>query len=349
MNSFTKTVLGCQRDESGVQPLLALITDEITSNKYSRISACAAYASYRGVVLVRTALSSAGIPKFRWLLGLDDCITDPQAIKVAWGTHNAETRVVAKVSGRRFHAKAYLLDRSPNESASLIVGSANLTGAALTRNCEGYVLVRAETKEEVTSLQTYWDLFWRMGEPLTQELVSQYEEKYSRGRFHAPEIEEESSDAVRTSKTVRLAKESLHSSRLAWIELGFNTGGGGQLDIVKKLSTFLGLPTKYGEGTTVYLVFNSPQGERRFQVTFTKGMWRFMNLQQGFRQRLRPDLTKPSPYVLVISREEKGEAASLSLQRVGSKVIKQMIEESRKNGFVDSSVSGPSGRLFGWY
>src|SRR5713226_5857167 len=109
MNSLVNIVLGCQRPEKGIKPLLSLMTDEITSNKYTRISACAAYASYRGVVLVRTALSSAGTPKFRWLFGLDDCITDPQAIRVAAGTHNAETRIVAVIPGRRFHAKAYLL------------------------------------------------------------------------------------------------------------------------------------------------------------------------------------------------------------------------------------------------
>ena len=242
MNSLVNIVLGCQRPEKGIKPLLSLMTDEITSNKYTRISACAAYASYRGVVLVRTALSSAGTPKFRWLFGLDDCITDPQAIRVAAGTHNAETRIVAVIPGRRFHAKAYLLDHSANESASLVIGSANLTEAALTRNCEAYVLVRGETKEEVNALQRYWDLLWGMGEPATKEIVVQYEEKYSRKGFHPPEIEQESSATVPTSKTAKLVKQSLHSSRLAWIELGYNTGGGNQLDIVKKLAPFLGLP-----------------------------------------------------------------------------------------------------------
>src|SRR2546428_9020949 len=135
MSNFTELVLGCQTYEKGIKSLLSLITEEITSNEHTRISACAAYASYRGVVLVRTALSAAGKPEFRWLLGLDDCITDPQAIKVAAGTHNAETRIVPVVSGRRFHAKAYLLDNSSKESASLIIGSANLTQAALTKNC----------------------------------------------------------------------------------------------------------------------------------------------------------------------------------------------------------------------
>jgi len=349
MNSFTNIVLGCQRQEQGIKPLLSLITEEITSKKYTRISACAAYASFRGVVLVRTALSRAETPRFRWLFGLDDYITDPQALKVAAGTYHAQTRTVAVAPGRRFHAKVYLLDNSDTECASLIVGSANLTAAALTKNCEGYVLVRAETAEEVVTLRNYWELFWRMGVPSTKDLVSQYEEKYKTRQFHEPEVEEERSDKPRTSKTAKLVKESLRSSRLAWIEFGSNTGGGGQLDIVKKLMPFLELPTNYGEGTTVYRTFNSPLGQKRFQITFTKGMWRFMNLQQGFRRRLRPDLNKPSPYVLVISRGEEGADASLKVQPFRSKDTELMIQESKKNGFVDASVQGPSGRLFGWY
>jgi HKD family nuclease len=242
MKDFTDLVLGCQTYEKGIKSLLSVITDEITTNKYTRISACAAYASYRGVVLVRTALSSGGTPDFRWLFGLDDYITDPQAIKVAAGTRNAETRIVAVTPGRRFHAKAYLLDSSVNESASLIIGSANLTEAALTKNCEGYVLVRGESSQEVRALQRYWELLWRMGAAATKDIVSQYEEKHNRRPFQSLEVEEETSTVAHTSKSAKLVKQSLQSSRLAWIELGYNTGGGNQLDIVKKWAPFLGLP-----------------------------------------------------------------------------------------------------------
>src|SRR5882724_1952473 len=127
MNDFANIVLGCQTYEKGIKSLLSLITEEITSNQYTQISACAAYASYRGVVLARTAISSAGAPKFRWLFGLNDYITDPQAIYVASGMKNAETRIVAVTPGRRFHSKAYLLDSSAKQSATLIIGSPNLT------------------------------------------------------------------------------------------------------------------------------------------------------------------------------------------------------------------------------
>lgn len=68
MNDFADILLGCQTYEKGIKSLLSLITEEITANEYTRISACAAYASYRGVVLVRTTLSATGTPEFRWFL-----------------------------------------------------------------------------------------------------------------------------------------------------------------------------------------------------------------------------------------------------------------------------------------
>lgn len=349
MNDSLDIVLGRQSYEKGIKPLLSLITDEITSYEYTRISACAAYASCRGVVLVRTALSGAGTPQFRWLFGLDDCITDPQAIYVASGMKNAETRTVAVIAGRRFHAKAYLLDLSARQSATLIVGSPNLTEAALTKNCEGFVLVRAKTRKQTLDLQRYWDSLWGMGEPATKESVSRYEERYKTNRFHHSEVERESSSALPTSQTTKLVKRSLDTSKLAWIVLGYDTGGGNQLDIVKRLAPFLGLPRDPIQGTTAYLTFNSPLGRKRFQLTFTKGMWRFMNLQQGFRHPLRPNPAQASPYVLVVSRGQADGPPMLAIQRVDSRETENMINESRKKGFVDQSKPDSSGRQFGWY
>ena len=348
MSNFHSTILGCQNYDRQSRQLISLIAEEITLYHYTNVCACAAYVSYRGVIRLRAAFSDQRNVTFRWLFGLDDYITDPQAIRVATGTRNAETRLVPITPGRRFHAKAYLLSGSTSEAASLIVGSANLTEAALTKNCEAFSVIRANNNPQVTALENYWDLLWQMGRPASSQSISQYEDERRRRRIRYSEVNRESTAVPANPKTNRLVRQSLPTSKLAWIDLGFNTGGGNQLDIVKKLAPFLGLPSNPSEGATSYLTFDSPLGRKRFQLTFTKGMWRFMNLQQGFREPLRPDIRKRSPYVLVISREKAGDP-TLSIQRVGSEDTKRMINESRKNGFIDSSVRGPSGRLFGWY
>jgi len=234
-----EALLGFQRQGPGIRSLLSLITEEIASNHYTRISACAAYASYQGVVIARTLLAKERTRSFRWLVGLDDYITDPEAIKVAAGIRQSETRIVAVTAGQRFHAKAYLLDLSSDTRATLIVGSANLTKAALTKNCEGYVLLRATTEEEVKLFQRYWDLFWQLGEPASDERISAYEESYKKRRVRAPEIEQESTDQPLPPREAKLVKQTVDSSKLAWIELGKNTGGGNEvgyaeIDVITK-------------------------------------------------------------------------------------------------------------------
>jgi HKD family nuclease len=342
-------LLGFQKQAPRNRCLLSLITNEIAANQYTRISACAAYASFQGVVLARALLANQTTSSFRWLVGLDDCITDPQAIKVVSGIDNSETRIVPVTAGRRFHAKAYLLDFSSEDRATLIVGSANLTKAALTKNCEGYILLRATTEDDIKLFQHYWEQFWQLGQAASEKMIVQYEEIYRKRRVRTTEVEQESTDQVFPPRDAKLLKQTLNSSKLAWIELGNNTGGGGQLDIVKRLAPFLRLPNNATEGKTVFLRFNSLTGTKQFQLTFTKGMWRFMNLQQGFSKALRPDLTKPSPYLLVISHQKDGTAPTLTLERVDSDNAARIIQESETKGFIDSSTHGDSGRLFGWY
>jgi HKD family nuclease len=349
MDNFQNALAGVQGIGGASKTLLDFITEEIDSYRYTRISACAAYASYRGVVFLRKTLENASEPKYRWLLGLNDAITDPQAIRVAMGTRGAETRIVEFPAGKRFHPKAYLLDLDDGSKATLIIGSSNLTESALTKNCEVYSAIRAETAEQVEKLQRYWEGLWNIGEPATEALIRQYNERYERPRYRHPVVQEETQTTTPSRRVTKVVRESINTSRLVWIVLGRNTGGGNQLDIVQKLAPFLRLPASPREGATKHLMINSPLGDKSYQITFTKGMWRFMNLQQGFTERLRPDQNKPSPYVLVIRRLKNSSVPKISIQRLDSSQTQDMIEQSKKTGFVTSSKPGSGGRLHGWF
>jgi hypothetical protein len=346
MSDAMKVLLRRSGTSSENVPLLNLITGEIQTNKYKRVSACAAYASYKGVTTLRAVFGQT--VRFRWLFGLDDGITDPQALRVAMGMHDAESRFVQAIAGKRFHAKTYLLDQSDHDTALLIIGSTNLTYAALQKNCEVYAVFEAKGSNQTSELQKYWRAFWDLGVDASETLVREYEKRRKQWTYRDPTVEEEESTDVQTRKEKTRVKLTLSSSRLAWIVLGRNTGGGGQLDIVKRLAPFLDLPSNPREGTTVNLRIEAPSGPSMFQITFTKGMWRFMNLQHGFRRTLRPDLRKPSPYLLVLTRGENGEL-HMKLERLGSAQADAIIEISRKSGFVDSSKPDGNGRLFGWY
>lgn len=337
------------------QTLLGLLEKEIASLQYKRLSACAAYASYRGTLLLRSLLSEYDEADYRWLIGLDDELTDPQALRVARETRGSMTRVSELLRTRprrRFHPKAYLLDAGSADHTTLIIGSCNMTEAALKTNCEAIAVYRTKHTKEAGVLREYWESLWRFGQPLTEEILEGYAERFQKTPWRDPVVQEEKAGdpAKRPPHIIaRALQRSIGNSKLAWIVLGKNTGGGNQLDIVKNLSPFLGLVVNPLDGKTVHLNLVTASGKRQYQVTFTKGMWRFMNLQQGFSQALRPNLREPSPYILVLERPKSSTSISMRLVDKASAEAKRMVENSRKNGFVGMSVPGPSGRRYGWY
>jgi HKD family nuclease len=331
------------------QPLLGFLKNEVAERGYKRISACAAYATYRGTLLVRNILAGESEARYRWVIGLDDSFTDPNALRIAMNSRGAEIRLAKLLPNRRFHPKVYFLDSNEEGTATLVIGSCNLTEAALTKNCEVYAIFRAETEGQIREVQDFWDSVWSTGQPATEQKIKDYEDKYKLLSRKAPVTQEEAKNEALPQKIKRAVKESVKTTSLVWIVIGKNTGGGSQLDIVKKLSPFLGLPDDPIQGTTVYLRIGSPTGTRDYQVTFTKWMWRFMNLQQGFNEPLRPDLASPSPYILVIERPKNSGNLMMKILGTESQQAREMIERSKLTGFTDTSRPGPSGRKFGWY
>jgi HKD family nuclease len=337
----------CSKDQAN--KLEDFLRKEIATYGYKRISVCTAYASYSGVLLVRTLFGAKHGISYRWLIGLDDGFSDPKAIKVAFEMCKAETRVAhLEPEKRRFHPKVYYLDSGNEFKATLVIGSCNLTEAALGKNCEVYSIHRVETPEEVADSEQYWQCLWMMGEPVTDTLLSKYSKTHRRHKRSNPFYVEETANRRRSSRIAKAVKESIGNSACAWIALGNNTGGGGQLDIVKNLAPFLGLPENPCDNAKRLLPLSSPLGKKKFQLTFTKGMWRFMNLQQGFKERLRPNLGKASPYMLVITRKSDAGELEISIRRLSDRNAKSLMRQSEELGFLGRSLTHARGRNYGW-
>jgi len=349
MINFQNVSIGVQGIGEANDTLLSVLRAEIEELGYGRISSCAAYASRKGVTLVRGLISSFPNAEYRWLLGLDDSFTDPEALRIAMRTHKSETRVAELLTQkpkRRFHPKAYLLDSENGNESTLIVGSCNLTERALRSNCEVFAVYRAQTMEDFEKTQNYWNQLWALGQNATKSVVDNYAERFRRIPQREPVIQEEISSDNPSNELKTAIEESIASSTLAWIEFGSNTGSGNQLDIVKSLAPFLGLPRNPSQGDSETLNITTSEGNNQYQLTFTKGMWRFMNLQQGFSFPLRPHLESPSPYVLVIKRPEDN---NLSMEAILTTEAYNLFSVSSENGFTGESKRGTSGRLYGWF
>jgi len=349
MINFQNISISVQGIDEENDSLLSVLKAEIEELGYERISSCAAYASRRGVTLVRGLTSSFPNANYRWLLGLDDSFTDPEALKIAMRTHRSNVRVAELLTQkpkRRFHPKAYLLDSNGSDESTLIVGSCNLTERALKSNCEVFAVYRAKTAEDVERTQAYWNQLWAIGQNATEAIVSKYEERFKRTSQREPNIQEEISTEKPSDELKTAIEESIANTTLAWIEFGKNTGGGNQLDIVKNLAPFLGLPRNPNKGDNGFLNIVTDEGLKTYQLTFTKGMWRFMNLQQGFAFDLRPNEESRSPYTLVVKRADDN---TLSMEVVTTKETYELLTASSESGFVAESVRGTSGRFYGWF
>jgi HKD family nuclease len=327
---------------------ISILREEVLKRKYAIMSICAAYASYSGIILIRELLSHFSENRSRWLIGLDDHISDPNAIRIALGMRNADVRIAKMLPKARFHAKVFLLETLDHDRATLIIGSNNLTESALVKNCEAYVYRRADSKSEVRELRSFWDHLWKQGRQATEDIIAEYERQRKKKRPQISDVENESALKRSLRKKKETSAAMLQTTSTVWIELGKNTGGGGQLDIVKHIAPFLGLPDSPSQGQTAQLKMRTPKGFKTFNLTFTKGMWRFMSLQQGFVQPLRPNLNKPSPYILVIGYSNGNKISTMSVIKNNSKEANELIDRSHLTGFVGKSVPNPHGRNFGW-
>ena len=328
--------------------LVDILESLVEKYAYKRISVCSAYASSSGVKLIRGLFTNE--VEFRWIIGLDDAFTEPAALIIANETYNSKLLVVERqrTHRHRFHPKVYLLDSNENDDATLIVGSANMTEPALTKNCEAYTVIQAQTDEDTDKFQEFWNSLWKIGEPLTEDLLADYKIRYKRRPPENPIEREKRTTKSDKNRIKRATQQSINNARLIWIELGSMTGyHWEQTDIVKNLAAFLGIPQEYDIDDEFYININSPNGIVEHTLMFKKGMWRFMNLQQAFQQVLKPNPLKTSPYILVVDR--KNDEYKMRILNINSDEAKIIRDRSNETGFIGKSVNSIYGRYYGWF
>jgi HKD family nuclease len=158
----------------------------------SRASVAVAYSTESGIGRLRPGiedLSSRG-GSARLLTGLDDFLTDVGAIDEVSRVPGAECRVFLPhgVGGAgRFHPKLYVFEGE--RESSVIVGSANLTGAGLETNHEASLWLRSEPDDPALgAIRDGFELLWSSPRAvsLTERIRADYQEvKQARERARA--------------------------------------------------------------------------------------------------------------------------------------------------------------------
>ena len=213
--------------QGGAQGLTiaAAIKRYVREGSFDEVEVAAAYVTKHGVDALFRILGGEP-PRSRWVVGLDDAVTQPEAIDKLSKLNNSEVRL-AKLSPRyRFHPKVFRFHRKKNDESVLVVGSGNLTEQGLSKNAECAVLMRSENHEDVCKMKETFENLWSIGRTASNKEILQYRDIYNLAKIHRAAIEkkeyapkdrsiEENLDEIFSEKTTSESVIALAVTKLA--------------------------------------------------------------------------------------------------------------------------------------
>lgn len=170
--------------------LVAAIKRRVLSSPFDRIEIAAAYMTLQGIRALETTLGAKPTSS-RWVIGLDDAITQPEAIDYLQTLAGADLRVAKLSPARRFHPKVYrFLEGGKPDRSLLVVGSGNMTERGLHKNAEGAVLLDAEDEADVKLGLAMFEELWAVGRKLKAGELAAYAERYKKAKQSRKAIED---------------------------------------------------------------------------------------------------------------------------------------------------------------
>jgi HKD family nuclease len=351
--SITIQVPGCKKDATLDQTIAMLSS----SQKWEQLSVAVAYSSLAGVARLHEVVSAAQ-PKasFRWLLGLDDYVTQPGAIDFCCSVGNTDVRVYSSTKAKtRFHPKVFLFDSSLSEvGSSMIIGSANLTFAAFNRNCEAVAILDAQDSTDKKLMRSNFQCLWDLGQAPTPPLLADYRAKFeenrkSRAFLLGAEPEQGTNTGPILHSDAALVNPS--TATVCWIEVGKNTALGRELEVKGEQARFFGLePCGGPPAFRDFIVSNGEIVNLRLKYQQKNSMWR-LQLRSDVPEvadGLRPDIggrLGRSPYVAVFKRTETKDRFILEFPRHDSNEFDSIRKQSEHVGTIGSTSS----RQYGWF
>lgn len=307
----------------------------------------AAYVTVSGVrSLLDAVRGTTVLSSTKWIVGLDDALTQPGAIEMLSSLNDSEVRVAGlRYTGQRFHPKLFQFSESSTGKASLLVGSANLTKAAFNTNVEAGVTVTCSNAEEIERAQLVWTRLWDGGKDLTTLLLDRYKEEYRVARANREAVAREAGRRVLDDD------EGTVDPALAttcWIEVGNITGfQAEQLEIKAEQALFFGVDAHGGPDKQVPLTLQSGVIVNVRLTYLGNFMWRFYlpaTIPEVADRGLRPGGAR-SPFVAVFSRAGVQSPITLRFLRIDEPEFQEIRSVSLKAGTLGRTTA----REYGWY
>lgn len=240
--------------------------DSVAGLEFSRVSSFYAFASLKGAQLLNATLGESASWRNavkRWIISIDDGLTEPDALRFLMSLRNSEVRIpdgeallarrLAPV--RRFHPKTMVVEWGKNAylPLALVVGSANLTLNGLSLGHEHVMCTRATGRsrfpEDVLAQLNDLEQTVEAAAQIDAAFVKQYEQV--RPTAHRAALEDEEDDRVARilqPNAVLPAQESaaLASANNLWVQIDYvvpNRGRGvegNQIDLKRGTRVFFG-------------------------------------------------------------------------------------------------------------
>ena len=168
------------------QKVLCTILDELRYSDEFYISV--AFATSGGVATLMNTLrylENKGV-KGKVIVSQYLNFTQPEALRKLLQFHNIDLRIATNENS---HSKGYLFKKS--EYHNLIIGSSNLTDAALTSNKEWNLKVSALNQSSIVDkIMSEFDADFNVGTPVTESFINDYEDIYNKQKFLSREHEQ---------------------------------------------------------------------------------------------------------------------------------------------------------------
>ncbi|MGN6653972.1 MAG: phospholipase D-like domain-containing protein [Rhodanobacter sp.] len=347
--SFHVQAPGAKADAS----LQSIVSSKIRNSTPSETLIAVAYMTISGVRALLPNLMEAPPQKSKWLIGLDDFVTQPGAIEVVRSIPGSEVRVVSyRELGLRFHPKVYIFRWSePRTRALLILGSSNLTAHALNGNAEANVSVEPKTASNLVEADSLWKKLWRLGHSPTPGELARYEEDYTKTRLARLRTGMAAQPKQRT-EILSTDEAVLDPGRadLCWIECGYITAMGREIEFKAEQGLFFGLNPNGGKPRFFsFLVSNG--NSIRLRMKYQKNhMWRLQltsaipEVASGLRPVQEDGSLGRSPYVAVIERTQAKTTYRLRFVGLTSRDFRRLESKSRELG----TLGRTSARKYGW-
>lgn len=157
--------------------VLAELSALVSDPTVRRLRTAVAYANERGVQALEGVLGATDSDfSVEVIVTLDMGITRKAALDRLLRDFRGATRTITTPPGfGTFHAKAFVTDRH-NQPTRALVGSANLTDAAMTRNYEAISVADLSPRQTIQ-----WDLWWEElltgSKELNEQTIATYNER----------------------------------------------------------------------------------------------------------------------------------------------------------------------------